>query len=60
METVFLELSQNSSENPCARVSFLIKLQAWGKMTSMARQNHLNDSGVSIKKLISSRPKCDS
>ena len=25
---VFIEISQNSSENSCARVSFLIKLQA--------------------------------
>ena len=25
---VFLEISQNSQENACARVSFLIKLQA--------------------------------
>ena len=27
-ETVFLKISQNSQENACARVSFLIKLQA--------------------------------
>ena len=27
---MFLEISQNSQENNCARVSFLIKLQAWG------------------------------
>ena len=27
-ENVFLEISQNSQENTCARVSFLIKLQA--------------------------------
>ena len=26
---VFLKVSQNSQENTCARVSFLIKLQAW-------------------------------
>ena len=26
---VFLEISQNSQENSCARISFLIKLQAW-------------------------------
>ena len=26
---VFLKISQNSQENTCARVSFLIKLQAW-------------------------------
>ena len=29
-EKVFLEISQNSQENTCARVSFLIKLQASG------------------------------
>ena len=27
---VFLKISQNSQENTCARVSFLIKLLAWG------------------------------
>ena len=26
---VFLEISQNSQENTCTRVYFLIKLQAW-------------------------------
>ena len=26
---VLLEISQNSQENTCARVSFLINLQAW-------------------------------
>ena len=29
-EKVFLEISQNPQENTCARVSFLIKLQASG------------------------------
>ena len=28
MKKVFLEISQNSQENTCARASFLIKLQA--------------------------------
>ena len=27
---VFLKFLQNSQENTCVRVSFLIKLQAWG------------------------------
>ena len=27
---VFLEISQNSQESACARVSFLTKLQSWG------------------------------
>ena len=30
VKKVFLEISQNSLENTSARVSFLIKLQAWG------------------------------
>ena len=34
VKKVFLDISQNSQENTCARASFLIKLQAW-------RQEHL-------------------
>ena len=30
VKKLFLEVLQNSQENNCARVSFLIKLQAWG------------------------------
>ena len=30
VKKVFLDISQNSRENTCARVSFLVKLQAWG------------------------------
>ena len=33
LEKVFREISQNSQENTCARVSFLIKLQAASKNT---------------------------
>ena len=33
VEKVFLEISQNSQENTCARGSFLIKLQASGHVT---------------------------
>ena len=29
-KSVFLEISQNSQENTCARISFLIKSQALG------------------------------
>ena len=29
LKKVFLEISQNSQENTCARVSFLIKLRVW-------------------------------
>ena len=31
VKKVFLGISQNSQENTCTRVSFLIKLQAWGQ-----------------------------
>ena len=31
LKKVFLEISQNSQENTCARVSFLMKLQASGQ-----------------------------
>ena len=30
VEKVFLKILQNSQENTCTKVSFLIKLQAWG------------------------------
>ena len=30
MKKVLLEISQNSQESTCARISFLTKLQAWG------------------------------
>ena len=30
VKKVFLEISQSSQENTCARVSFLVKWQAWG------------------------------
>ena len=33
VKKVLLEISQNSQKNTCARVSFLIKLQAWGLNT---------------------------
>ena len=38
-----LEISQNSHENTCARVSFLIKLQAWGLQIYLKR-----DSGTGV------------
>ena len=36
-EKVFLEISQHSQENTCARVSFLIKLHALGFFTEHLR-----------------------
>ena len=30
VKKVFLKISQNSQENTCVRVPFLIRLQAWG------------------------------
>ena len=35
---LFLEISQNSQENTCARVSFLIKLKAWGHPNDIAKK----------------------
>ena len=37
VKKVFLEISQNSQENTCARVSFLIKLQAFIKKETLAQ-----------------------
>ena len=45
LKKLFLEISQNSHENTCARVSFLIKLQAsW----LVIRPSSLRDSSVLI------------
>ena len=38
---VFLEILQNSQENICARVSFLIKLQALGKIHRKIYKIHI-------------------
>ena len=43
VEKMFLEISQNSQENTCARVSFLIKLQALGLQIYLKR-----DSGTGV------------
>ena len=32
VKKMFLEISHNSQENTCARVSFLVKLQVWGPL----------------------------
>ena len=42
-KNVFLEILQNSPEYACARVSFLIKLQAWGLQFYWKR-----DSGTGV------------
>ena len=44
VKKLFLEISQNSQENSCARVSFLIKLQPWGKKRLWHRCFPLNFS----------------
>ena len=36
LKKVFLEISQNSQENNCARLSFLIELQAWDCKETLA------------------------
>ena len=43
VKKVFLEISQNSQENTCARVSFLIKLQA-----SDLQLHQKRDSGTGV------------
>ena len=49
---MFLEISQNSQENTCARVSFLIKLQASGRFCSFCfrRQAESSVSGLQLLK----------
>ena len=42
VKKVFLKLSQNSQETPCARVSFLIKLQASSKIVHFAKTITVN------------------
>ena len=39
VKKVFLKISQNSQENTCARLSFLIKLQAFLQNASGASKN---------------------
>ena len=40
---MFLGISQNSQENTCSRVSFLIKLQAWGMQLYLKRDSVTSD-----------------
>ena len=39
VKKVFLEISQSSQENTCARVSFLIKLKAWGEFCEISKNS---------------------
>ena len=48
MKNLFLEISQNSQENTCARVSFLIKLQEISKNTFFYRTPLVAASGYDI------------
>ena len=41
VKKVFLKISQNSEEDTCARVSFLIKLQAWDLAPAALLKNRL-------------------
>ena len=43
VKKVFLEISQNSQENTCARVSFLIKLQAFVNFGKFLRTPFLTE-----------------
>ena len=38
VKNLFLEISQNSQEHTCARVSFLIKLQGWRPATLLKKR----------------------
>ena len=54
-QKVFLEISQNSQESPCARVSFIIKLQTSGK--HLCRSLFFNKvSGLRSATLLKKRP----
>ena len=48
LKKVFLKISQNSQQNTCARVSFLIKLQAseTGFLTFLTKLLKINYTGV--------------
>ena len=48
VEKVFLESSQNSQENTCARVSFLIKLQARKHLCQGLQLYYKRDSGTGV------------
>ena len=48
----FLESSQNSHENTCARVSFLIKLAGCARASFLIKLQALGDSGASIIMLL--------
>ena len=39
LKTAFLKVSQNSQENTCVKVSFLIKLQATGQQLYQKRES---------------------
>ena len=47
MKKVFFEILQNSQENTCARVSFLIKLQASG-LQKFLRTPFLQNTSVRL------------
>ena len=45
VKKLFLEFSQSSQENACVRVSFLIKLEAWGILfVNCFRKNSIEDA----------------
>ena len=51
VKKMFLEISQNSQKNTCARVSFLVKLQAWAynfvKKDTLAQVFYCESSRIS-------------
>ena len=51
MKKVFLEISQNSQENTCATVSFLITLQAWDLLKTKETTRKQGDTSFSEPKM---------
>ena len=49
VKKVFLEISKNSQENTCARVSFLIKLQVSGRRPATLLKMRPWNNGVSCE-----------
>ena len=49
LKKVFLEISEKSQENTCARVSFLIKLQAYRPLQNTFFTEHLRMTASGLR-----------
>ena len=52
VKNMFLEVSENSQENTCGRVSFLIKLQALGQQVYLKRDSGTDCLPVNFVKFL--------